>query len=220
MCLKIEYAVAAARVFITHLHRENLDRGMIATFGNTYRVEQHFTSTEAKLHAALSRLSPAEIRFFDGSSRFYDSIEDTISEFRGSGTRNRPWLLIIITDGANILRNSKHSSVSIGRYIAQYFNYEPSNFIFAIGLGRDLDIKSLNTISYYGGFQATTIDNFALLEKVFLQLAFNMYNLLIERKIETENLSWQEVVRIQKLSQAPIDYAFLIDRSGSMAFSR
>jgi uncharacterized protein (DUF58 family) len=99
MTTKIEYAVAAAGIFIAHLHREGFDRGMVATFGSTFRVEQNFTSSEAHLHSALARLDPSRIKQENEGTRLYDSIEDVISQFWSYGDRNRPWLLTIITDG-------------------------------------------------------------------------------------------------------------------------
>ena|SRR5436305_1762461 len=93
---KIEYAVGAAGLFIHHLHRENFDRGMVATFGNGFRVEQGFTGYEGNLHFSLSRVGRS---ITDERTRLYDSIENVITEFWSYGRRDRPWLLTVITDG-------------------------------------------------------------------------------------------------------------------------
>ncbi len=216
---KIEYAVGAAGVFIYHLHQENFDRGMIATFGNSFRIEQSFTSTESYLHSALARVNNS-IR--DERTRLYDSIEDVINEFWRSGQRNRPWLLTIITDGQdNESYKYRNNPASIGRYVAQRFNHEPSNFPFLIGVGegQQIDKRALASIGDNGGFPAITIAAFPLLELVFLQIALNVSTQLVGRRIEVGNLSWEEVAQIRRLSRTPIDYAFLIDRSGSMTES-
>lgn len=216
---KIEYAIGAAGVFIYHLHQENFDRGLIASFGNTFRIEQGFTSTESYLHASLARLSNS-IR--DERTRLYDSIEDIITEFWRNGRRDRPWLLTIITDGQdNESYKYKNNPAAIGRYIAQKFNHEPSNFPFLIGVGEgsQIDKKALAAIGDNGGFPAVTIAAFPLLELVFLQIAINVSTQLVGRRIEVGNMSWEEVAQIRRLSRTPIDYAFLIDRSGSMTES-
>jgi len=72
---KIEYAVGAAGLFIYHLHQENFDRGMIATFGNSFRIEQGFTYAESYLHHALGRIGRSVT---NERTRLYDSIEDVI----------------------------------------------------------------------------------------------------------------------------------------------
>lgn len=216
---KIEYAVGAAGLFIHHLHQENFDRGLIATFGNSFRIEQSFTSREAHLHATLGRIRNS-IR--DETTRLYDSIEDIIGEFWRNGQRNRPWLLTIITDGQdNQSYKYKNNPGGIGRTIAQRFNHEPSNFPFLIGVGegQQIDKRALGTIGDLGGFPAVTIAAFPLLEFVFLQIALNVSTTLVGRRIEVGNLSWEQVAQIRQLSRTPIDYAFLIDRSGSMSES-
>jgi hypothetical protein len=223
MTAKIEYALGAARLFIHHLHREGFDRGMIASFGNDYRVEHGFTSTESYLHAALtnSRLSPNEIKRKNEGTRLYDSIEDVINEFWRNGKRDRPWLLTVITDGKDYYDYGKYKNnpYGIGRFIAIQFNHEPSNFIFVIGVGEgdEIDKNALSTMADSGNFLAVNIGAFSLLEAVFLKIAINVSSELVGRRIEVGNLSWQEVSHLRQISQTALDYAFLIDRSGSMS---
>src|SRR5215472_15742280 len=118
---KIEYAVAAAMVFIRHLHRPNIDRCMLATFGNTFRVEQGFTSNEPQLHSTLLKVSRSVT---NEGTRLYDSIEDAIMQFWTYGYRNRPWLLIVITDGMENYDGGNYErtgAVGIGRFIAECY---------------------------------------------------------------------------------------------------
>jgi hypothetical protein len=223
---KIDYAVGAARLFIHHLHQDGIDRGMVATFGNTFRVEQRFTTTEAYLHNALAQIPQSlgnAIRKQQGErTRLYDSIEDVISEFWRTGGRNRPWLLTIITDGQdNESYRYKDNPLGVGRHIAQKFNHEPSNFPFLIGVGEDrqIDKYALGIIGNYGGFPAVTIAAFPLLELIFLNIAVKVSTELLGLQIQTQGLTWQQVSEIRRMSRVPIDYAFLIDRSGSMSES-
>lgn len=213
---KIEYAVGAAGLFIQHLHRENFDRGMIATFGNGYRVEQNFTSYEGNLHSSLRGVSRS---IKNERTRLYDSIENVIMEFWSNGRRERPWLLTVITDGQDN-ESSKYSNnpAAIGRFVAARFNHEPSNFIFVIGVGegRLIDKNALATLGNYGNFLAITIEAFPLLEMVFLEIALQVTTQIAGYQVNVGNLSWGEIARIRQVSQVAFDYAFLIDRSGSM----
>lgn len=230
MTRKIEYAVGAAGLFIHHLHGEGFDRGMIATFGNNYREEQSFTSTESYLHYSLRQLPNSVIsavsRKQGERTKLYDSIEDVIRSFLNNGRRDRPWLLTIITDGQDneSSRYSHYSSDSlarIGSYVLQKFNFHPTNFVFLIGVGEgsQIDKRALGTIGDSGRFLAATIAAFPLLELLFLNIAVKVSTELAGVQIDTGNFTWQQVSQIRRTHRIPIDYAFLIDRSGSMSES-
>lgn len=217
---KIEYAVAAASIFIRNLHRNNFDHGMIATFGNTFRVEQNFTSNENNLQYSLGRVVSS---ITNERTRLYDSIEDVITEFWRNGARDRPWLLTIITDGQDnesrkYRSTDRNSPVRIGDYVLRRFNHEPTNFPFLIGVGdgQQIDAQSLAIIGQVGRFPAVTIAAFPLLEQMFLRIALQVSSQLVGRTFDFAGLTWAQVQEIRKLVQVPIDYAFLIDRSGSM----
>jgi len=213
---KIEYAVGAARLFIHHLHRDSFDRGMIASFGNGFRVEQGFTSYEPELHTSLQRVQRSVT---NEGTWLYDSIEDVIKEFWRFGRKNRPWLLTVITDGYdNTSSRYRNNPAAIGRYVATKFNHEPTNFIFVIGVGegRQIDKNALATLGNYGNFLAITIEAFPLLEMVFLQIAVEVSTRIAGYSVNAGNLTWGEVARIREVTQVAFDYAFLIDRSGSM----
>jgi hypothetical protein len=218
---KIEYAVAAASLFIQHLHRENFDRGMVATFGNGFRVEQHFTGCERDLQSTLLRVSRSVT---NEGTRLYSSIEDVIMQFwnRDYGAhRNRPWLLTVITDGQDNDHYGKYYGRpgDIGRFIATRFNHEPSNFMFVIGVGEgnQIDKRALAIMGDQGNFPAITIGAFPLLERLFLRIALQVTTEIEGIQIDIGNLTWREVSQIRRVSQVAFDYAFLIDRSGSMS---
>ncbi|WIG61467.1 MAG: hypothetical protein OJF49_004215 [Ktedonobacterales bacterium] len=213
---KIEYACAAASLFIQHLHTENFDRGMIATFGNTFRVEQPFTGNERLLHATLQGVMRSVT---NEATRLYDSIADVIESFWDQGDRKRPWLLTVITDGKNYFDGGAYGTpTGIGRRIATRYNQEASNFMFLIGVGEgdNIDVNALNTVGNYGGIPTITIEAFPLLELVFLKIALEVSTRVVGTQVNVGSMTWQEVTRIRQISQTPIDYAFLIDRSGSM----
>lgn len=221
MTAKIEYAIAATALFINNLHSENFDRGMIATFGNSFRVDCGFTATESYLHSALRRLSPSEIKQNNEGTRLYDSIENCIFEFHRYGRRDRPWLLIVITDGKDYYDQGKYRNnpAAIGRFIANSFNHEPTNFIVVVGVGEgnEIDRNALATMANNGGFKAVTLGAFQELQMLFLAIALQVSNQISGVRYSVGNMSWTEVRRIRQLNRVAIDYAFLLDRSGSMS---
>ncbi len=214
---KIEYAVGAAGLFIRHLHRPGFDRCMLATFGNTFRVEQSFTSNEPLLHSVLNRISKS---ITNEATRLYNSIEDVIVQFKAYGYRDRPWLLTVITDGKNNFSDGKYRNnpAAIGRFVATRYNHEDSNFIFVIGVGEgnQIDKKALATLGNSGNFLAMTIEAFPLLEMLFMRIALDVSERIEGIRVNYENISWTEVSRVRQVSNIPFDYAFLLDRSGSM----
>ncbi|HEU5383171.1 MAG TPA: vWA domain-containing protein [Ktedonobacteraceae bacterium] len=219
---KFDYAVAAAGMFIKHLHTEDFDRGMIATFGNTFRVEQGFTGEEEQLHLTLARIHREFYRNFDAhnggeKTRLYTSIVDMINEFRNSGKRDRPWILTVVTDGRDeppSVTEYSGQPEKTGYYIATHYNHESSNYIFVVGVGEDIDRVALTKLADVGRFPAMTIEAFPLLEKQFLRIAVEVSSQVVGVRPAGE--SWEEVGRIRRLALTPIDYAFLIDRSGTM----
>jgi len=214
---KIEYAVGAAELFIRHLHRPGVDRCMLATFGNSFRVDQGFTSNEPQLHNTLGRISRS---ISNERTRLYDSIEDTIMQFRSNASLNRPWLLTVITDGIdNESSRYRNNPAAIGRFVATRYNHEDSNFIFVIGVGegKQIDGNALATLGNYGNFIAMTIGAFPLLEMLFIRIALQVSEQLTGVQVNYGNMSWTEVSRVRQVSNVPFDYAFLIDRSGSMS---
>lgn len=232
MTTKIEYAIMAAGTFINNLHREGFDRCMIATFGNSYCVEQEFISTAYDLHSTLYHIGTQVLEGEDEGTRLFDSIDDMISDLRDHRRQDCPCLLIIVTDGEDnyathykdhqrFFKSPKHNAVSIGKYIAEHYNNEPSNYIFVIGVGRDdqIDKIALSEMAYHGKYPSITIESFHFLESTFLQIALHVSAQIIGTKVDYQKLSWERVTQILHMSQTPIDYAFLIDRSGSMSLT-
>ncbi|CAG8736661.1 8126_t:CDS:2, partial [Acaulospora morrowiae] len=54
---QISCAVKASNELVKNLHRDGLDRGIIATFNTSMVVRQAFTKDEASLHRSLNRLT-------------------------------------------------------------------------------------------------------------------------------------------------------------------
>lgn len=212
---KIEYAVGAATLFVRYLHRSGFDRGMIATFGDRFHVEQRFTADQGCIQQSLTRLTTANK---DGSTRLYDSLEDAVMQFWNEADPIRPWALIAITDGQdNSSARYRNNPYAIGTFIGARFSHESSNLPFIIGVGEEEQInrKALRAIGEVGGFPTLTVSAFPQLEMAFVRVAAAISTTLVGLQANA-NLSWAEVARMRSQAQVAIDYAFLIDMSGSM----
>lgn len=212
---KIDYAVAAARLFVHYLHRDQFDCGMLATFGDTFRVDQKFTTQSFQLQYTLDSIQNTT----GGTTRLYDSIKDTIDLFWANADTGYPWLLTIITDGQdNASTQYRCGPSQLGRYVARNFMHETDNFIFLIAVGEDnvVNYDAILELSTTGGFPAITIDNFSFIESVFLNIALQVSESLLGTRTSFGNVSWDTISSIYQVTEVPMDYAFLIDRSGSM----
>jgi hypothetical protein len=217
MTTKIEAAVAATQQFIRRLHRENFDRGLIATFGTHFCIEQEFTGCENDLHRALHGIAK-KVEWSEGT-RLYDSIQDVIITFGRDGDSHRPWLLIVITDGQDT-HSAKyhHNPTALGHAIAQGFNADASNLVCVIAVGRpeQVDVPALRQLGDAGHFPVIRIEGMALLEEAFVRVAIQIIERTEGRVIGDGQAAWAELSRIRQAVQIPFDYAFLIDCSGSM----
>lgn len=214
---KISYTVDAAWQFIESIHTEGLDRGLIATFDDTFRIRQDFTTSKASLKAALANIKP------DGGTLLYDSLHKLVQAFWLAARRDCPWMCVGLTDGddnrsKDFPFNHPASPELIGRYIGRYFSPQHENYPYLIGVGRDGEIKKkvIDTIGHYGNFDALTIDSFPRLGDLFQRIACKVTTKLTEKEIQVGPYTFIQPTVQQELIKRGIDYAFLIDCSGSM----
>ncbi|KAJ1553705.1 hypothetical protein HK405_007160, partial [Cladochytrium tenue] len=210
MASKIESAVKACDSFVRDFHRSE-DRGCIALFSNHYHVVQNFTNSEPQM---LRSLSVIDNRSCDGMTRLYDSIVDMINYFRNKGDRSRPWLLFVVTDGED--NSSTRSATSTGRVIMQTYNGESSNFIFVIGVGSEVNQSKMKEMSDAGGFSYVHIDSMEELKKMLVLIMVQVTQQIVGVSVETNAFAAMMLQRQRGLANRFIDYAFLIDVSGSM----
>lgn len=217
---KIAYAVSAAWTFIQSLHREGVDRGLIATLGDRFEIQSDFTTSTSQLATTLNAIAQG---VKDEGTRLYDSIQDIITTFWSAGRRDCPWVLLIVTDGddnrsKNYPCNKPQSPEMIGRYVGTRFNHERTNFPFLIGVGQDQQInaRALATIGHYGQFPAVRIEAFPHLQRVFQQIAVRVTSDLERFYVPTPYGAIQGVRENVRLTRQPIDYAILLDVSLSM----
>jgi hypothetical protein len=220
---KIDYAVAAPRLFAHQLPLPGLDRGAVLSFGNTFRIEQPFTDSPATLDLALSALpeivAAAGRRGEGEGTRLYDSLADAADYFARRADRSRPWVLIAVTDGIDTAsRTFDGAPRAVGRHLATHFASRAATFPFLVGVGSggQIDRRALALVGEYGGFPALLIDAFPLLQEVFARLALKVTRAVSATVVRGPGFVMSSVRPGVTVGRRPIDYAFLIDRSGSM----
>lgn len=205
---RIDFATAAARVLILRYHKEGYDRCSVLTFNNRFETLQGFTTDESQLDYSLANIVPAN------NTRLYDSICDAVDYFREFGS-DKPWLIIVVTDGEDNL--SHRNEEECGRYIYNYYNNRASNFIFTVGVGSDVNDYKMMKLSEYGHFRHFKIESFSLLERIFVSIMLEVSQELSYIGL-TDGINQAGVASVQtNVNLVPIDYAFLIDKSLSMA---
>ncbi len=217
---KIEYAAGAALHFIDALHAEGIDRGAIYSLGSTFRIDQGFTTSRAHLQQALvniGRSKPNE------NTALYDSIALAIDQFQKNGRQNVPWVLIVLTDGKDnaskaFPHNDKRSPAAVGVLVNECFSRAASNFFVLVGVGdaRSLDVEAIATIGHFSNSLAIPLENFHLLEQLFLQLVVQVTETIVGRTVQHGQQEILELARVRQVNKIGIDYALVIDRSGSM----
>jgi Mg-chelatase subunit ChlD len=212
---KFDVAASSVRRFIASMHRRGLDRGMIASFGNTFRVDADFTTDPSQLSAAVACVGRS---IGKEGTRFYDGLVDAATLFYHAGRRDALWLCIVLTDGVDSGAWRLKNPVLTGRILATLFNHDPTNFLTVIGVGRPgrIDTQALTQLGQAAGCPALHLDNFHLVERAFQDIAVQVTSRLVGIRHTVGNLSWDEIARIRSHTNLPVDYCFLLDRSGSM----
>ena len=217
----IDYAVSAAWELIATVHIEGHDQCLIATFGDHFRIAQDLTTSKPKLVSTLVAIANSELA---GGTRFYDSLEDTVVALLRQGRKDSEKVIVAVTDGVdNRSRNypqaNPRSPEMIGRYLGSRFAAQPGHhaYLIGVGLGERSGVEALATIASYSDIKIATVKTFPVLREVFSRIALEMTAELRDVHHHLGN-GWvlsapEQRVRI---ARRPIDYALLIDKSGSM----
>jgi hypothetical protein len=214
---KFDIMAQAVERFVSTLQRPGVDRGQITTFGSTFRIEQDFTADPGRLRLALEGVARSITK---EKTRLYDSLADAVSTFYAAGERRRPWVLCCVTDGCdNASSRFGNNPGGIGLHLARSFNHDPTNFLVVVAVGTDsqIDRDALSILGQTARCPCITINRFDLIERVFMQIALRVTSKLVGLRHTVGNISWDQLARIREVSHVPIDFSFLLDRSGSMA---
>jgi hypothetical protein len=217
---RMDLAIGAAAHFIESVHRDGFDQGMIATFGETLRIEQDFTTQKENLLASLGKIGRVADHAYHQRayerSRLYASIHDTIERFWAVADRRRQWLLLVITDGDDTAPGEfHHHPERIARVIKEQFLNEPTNILSVVVVGAPTAdaVGTLLRVKELGGrFPVIPVTEILSLEDAVLEAARKF----VPPDAVSDTSTWVEVARQRQSIAATFSYAILLDRSGTM----
>lgn len=222
---KITVGCGAVHHFIREVHRENIDRGSVASFGNSFSVEQTFTPQKGEVAGALMSVEKKVLSGKSEGTALYDSIVQLGHSFAvASYERPAVGIVIAVTDGMDVSSSRfKDNPVSAGLAYSQLIRAaENQIYTFLIGVGSDKEIDrvALNRLASAGQMQLIAVDNMSRLSEVLTKLGTQLTQGTITRVVQAGNYAIAARQRVAQLSVIPYDYAILMDRSGSMKDSQ
>jgi hypothetical protein len=219
--IKIDYATDAMRAFARVLHGPDCE-GAVFSVGNTFRVDQPFTGSLALIDQALLALAAnlkAGIRRGgrgEGTA-LNDSLSEAVSYVCRHADSRRPSILVCCTDGKDNRSGLFRTPRRIGQDMRDRFTRIPGNFAFLVGCGGDIDRHALTLIGEAGGFPAVLLDQFSQLRDALARLAVKVTRALQRTTVTGPGYSVTRTTPGLLLESRPLQYALLLDRSGSMA---
>ncbi|KAJ4459187.1 hypothetical protein PAPYR_4993 [Paratrimastix pyriformis] len=210
---KIDYAVNAARKFVAQLMSTD-DNFAVSAFSSDYTLVQGFTSNEPAVHSSIASLP----RRIGSGTAFRDALLMSSVEFLQHAHRDRPWILILITDGDD---NSSQSTTSQCAEMLRKWNGPDSNFGFMLGVGHDVNSAVMQQLARSSGMMYIPIENAEVLEIIFAVIALQVVS---GQQISLASLTdgsgseaiWARVRQYEAVRRQPMDVLFCIDVSPSM----
>jgi len=219
---KITVGCGAVHHFIRQVHRNGIDRGAVASFGNTYEVDQTLTDQAGEVAGALISIERRVLQGKREGTALYDSLVSLGESFaRASYTRAAFGLVVAVTDGKDISSTRfKAKPAQAGetyRRLIEASRNPVLSILIGVGSSHDIDEAALQTLAHTGGMQLVTVDNMAKLGGILAGLGTQLRHGTFDRLITDGRTAVIARDRFARLTVIPYDYAILMDRSGSMA---
>ncbi len=232
---KISLATAAARTFIHRFHVPGYDRGTIHTFGNTHRVETPLDADPGRLHQGLDQAERAVRSGANEGTRLYAAIADVLTHLLNHADPRNPWVPIVVTDGMDnqsrvtdfdtqwkdkqqLVPNARFA----GEMIAQGLTAMRSvgivcqPIVVGVGGDRQIDAVAIGALGQAGGFPTFHISGFDQLADL---LTAEVTRLVVTDRLVGHRVGNLKVVTAHQTARVhrfPVEYAIVMDRSGSM----
>ncbi len=232
---KISMATLASRTFVQRFHIPKTDRGTVHTFGNTHRVETPLDTDPARVHQGLDFAERAVKSGANEGTRFYAAVTDAITYFINNGDPRYPWVPIVVTDGMD--NRSKVADFDLdwadkqqlvpnarfaGRYIARglaalgAIGIVCRPVVVGVGSDKQIDVNAIHTLGQTGGFPTFHIGSF---DKLADLLTDEVTKIVVTKKIIGHRVGGYDLLTTHNtahLQRFPVEYAIIVDRSGSM----
>lgn len=218
---KISLGCGACHQFVRGVHRDGVDRGAIASFGNGFAIEQPFGWAAGEVSSGLISLERKVLSGRKEGTALYDSVvqmAETVGSCESADDRRRLGLLLIVTDGADqhsrrFAESPAKAGLAYRRILA---GYSKPWVTLLFGVGKDVNKESLAELALAGEMVLHMVDDMTAFASALAELGTQ-----IRVGVRTDCVAqgrWAVAVQrpFAAMSVTPYDYVFLIDRSGSM----
>jgi len=205
------------------------DRCSVDAFNDKYHQLVLLESENMAKAALLWTLDKCQ-----NATTLWDAICAACLKHIQSADGSRPWVLVVLTDGAD--SGSRIANKSQAIELLKAFNKPANNFSFVIGLGRDADTPGLQSLCSSSGSMYIPAEDSSTLTMIFALIALQVSCLFDRLEIQlsfwqvrqgvrinlaqiqngNEEAMFAQVQRTAQISQKAIDILLLVDISGSM----
>ncbi len=186
------------------------DRCSVVTFATKYTIKLNLGSQTPAVNSIDSC-------YADGGTAFYDAAAVSVVQFIKTADKSRPWILIILTDGADT--DSSLNSTEATK-VLKAFNAPGNNFVFMIGLGANLNDYSLKNICNESGSLYFRAHDIEIMQVIFALIALQVVEQtqvdIAAVQAEGVEAVFARVQKSRQLARNAIDILILLDTSGSM----
>ena len=218
---KITVGIGAMHYFVRQVHREGIDRGCVASFGNTLAVEQTLTTDRGQVAAALMGVESKVLGDANEGTALYDSLATVGEQFARAADRPAVGVLLAVTDGKDVHSSRfKNDPTGAGRAYKRALDASPLQYLTVlIGVGADdeIDAVALARLADAGGMSLVTVDNMAKLGDVLAALGTQLTTGVVTEVVKIGRYAIADQRHVAQVSVVPFDYVILMDRSGRMA---
>jgi Mg-chelatase subunit ChlD len=211
---KIKVAVTCMLKFLRDVMGSD-DRCSVAAFNEKYTP---IVSMQDVLHTAIALVVCAEI--CSGGTHMYDACCISVAQFFVTANARRPWVLVILTDGDDMGSDNKLEAAAD---MLETFNKPADNFVFVIGLGREINEANLKRLCRLSKSCYLPAKDSEALEPLFELIRLSIVEgiAIDSATIEREGAKnvFDRVARLRPtvaLARKSVDILMLVDVSGSM----
>ena len=191
------------------------DRCTLVKFSDHADIMGTALNTDGALLSRALWSLPVNQPYHGHSTKLWDVIISAVQPFAKAADQARPWLLVILTDGADV--DSSHTPAEVVRLL-KAFNAPANNVCLFVGIG-DVGSK-IKAICDETGSLYVPVASAEALRVVFALLALQVTQGVRIHAADIQTADARMVIvqaqRVASLSRNPVDILLLCDVSGSM----
>lgn len=205
---KIVLAVESMVMFLNHV-MSSRDRCSVVSFNNV--ITNLVTLGDER--SSLQALVACQTRCAK-TTRLWDAIKISISEFVSRADRSRPWVAIVLTDGDDC---GSEATLEQSAQVCKLFNASSNNFTIVVGLGAEVNTAKLNEFcDKSDSMYRPARSNLGQLQEIFALIALQVTNGVAVDYASFAGSVFARVRETTRLSRGDIDILLILDISSSM----